>query len=100
MIIARCFTTSVLVVAEAQALSVEEQIRRLQAIPPDEWRKPFDDYSSAHRPDFVVLDRPFTAREIRRWTRAELGGEVGVCRIYEVVSRRPWHNSKAGTIRP
>ncbi len=35
--------TPVLVVAEAQTLPVEEQVRRLQAIPPDEWRKPFDE---------------------------------------------------------
>ncbi len=37
-------TPVLVVVAEAQTLPVEEQIRRLQAISPDEWRKPFDDY--------------------------------------------------------
>ena len=37
--------TRVLVVAvEAKTLPIEEQIRRVQAIPSDEWRKPFDDY--------------------------------------------------------
>jgi len=35
--------TEVVVVAVAQPLpSVEEQIQRLQAIPPEEWRKPFE----------------------------------------------------------
>jgi hypothetical protein len=35
----------VLVVAvEGQTASVEEQVRRLEAIPLAEWRKPFDEY--------------------------------------------------------
>ncbi len=36
-------TLVLVVVAETQTLPVEEQVRRLQAIPPDEWRKPFDE---------------------------------------------------------
>ncbi len=37
-------TKVVVVAVETQTLPVEEQVRRLQAMPPDEWRKPFDEY--------------------------------------------------------
>jgi hypothetical protein len=40
----------VLVVAvEGQTVSVEERVRRLEAIPLDEWRKPFDEYAEFAR---------------------------------------------------
>ena len=33
----------IVVVAEPPPLSVEEQVRRLQSVPLDEWRQPFDE---------------------------------------------------------
>ena len=37
-------TKVVVVAVETQPLSVEDQVRRLQSIPAEEWRRPFDEY--------------------------------------------------------
>ncbi len=48
----------IVVVAEPQPLSVEEQTQRLQSMPLDEWRKPFDELAerAAGHPAEVDID--------------------------------------------
>ncbi len=48
--------TEVLVVAAQPLLSLEEQKRRLAALSPEEWRKPFDEFAAVVAQEQVEVD--------------------------------------------